>query len=197
MYGNGLYCIPNGDFDGVAGIPFPENFSAVDDMDYDGIHDNQVGGVSTWIIKLWLSSYFALFHPCFDHHTTVWLESFQDNCPYIPNANQLDSDWDLDGDVCDNCKLFRNTNQADLDVDGIGDVCDQDLDGDRKPHPIASQLHVHLTFQYIEYLNLFDTCPKIPNPYQADTDADGFGDGCDNCIFVPTVSQVGVAIIEP
>eukprot|EP00731_Ephydatia_muelleri_P018718 Em0011g758a len=134
MYGNGLYCIPYGDFDGVAGIPFPDNFSGVDDMDYDGIRDDQ------------------------------------DNCPYVPNVDQLDSDWDSDGDECDNCRLFRNTNQADLDGDGIGDVCDMDQDGD-------------------QYLNLFDTCPRIPNPSQTDTDADGFGDECDSCVFVPTATQ--------
>jgi hypothetical protein len=47
-----------------------------------------------------------------------------DNCPFIYNPAQDDSDDDLVGDLCDNCPYKYNPDQADSDGDGIGDICD-------------------------------------------------------------------------
>jgi hypothetical protein len=85
--------------------------------------------------------YLKLLAPADGDHDGVIDES--DNCPLLPNPNQLDSDGDEIGDICDpdddgdgiedsidNCPLTVNADQKDLDGDGVGDECDTDLDGD-------------------------------------------------------------------
>lgn len=120
----------------------------------------------------------------------------EDNCPWVPNTDQTDDNFNGIGDVCegdldgdgigdgiDNCPETPNADQSDGDGDGIGDVCDPDRDNDG-----------------IEDND--DNCPFAPNPDQADTDGDGIGDLCendfdndgvsdsiDNCPTIPNPSQ--------
>ena len=69
-----------------------------------------------------------------------------DNCPSDANADQLNTDGDLYGNVCDvdddndafgdevdNCPLNYNPDQLDTDNDGQGDTCDADDDNDGVP----------------------------------------------------------------
>jgi len=97
-----------------------------------------------------------------------------DNCPDVPNADQLDQDGDALGNACDpdldgdgvdnsmdNCLDLANPGQEDTDGDGAGDACDDDTDGDGIPDGA-------------------DNCPVSSNADQADGDGDGLGDACDD-----------------
>jgi len=107
------------------------------------------------------------------------IEDAVDNCPDVPNPDQLDADADGTGDACDpdnldsdadgvfdsvdNCPLVMNADQLDADADGTGDACDPDnLDSDADG-----------------VLDGVDNCPEVANADQADADADGVGDVCD------------------
>jgi hypothetical protein len=103
-----------------------------------------------------------------------------DNCRFIPNPLQQDSDGDAIGDFCDitpddldgdnvlnvvdNCPAVHNPGQEDLDGDGMGDACDPDDDNDGLND--AVELTVTVT-----------------DPRSGDTDKDGVADGAEDLDF--------------
>jgi len=119
-----------------------------------------------------------------DDYDEDGLEDDFDNCPFVPNRDQVDNDGDGVGDACDNCFETSNQLQRDIDGDGAGDVCDSDLDDDG-------------------VLNDVDNCREMRNPTQANLDGDQWGDACDpdidndgwnnvedNCPFVANPDQL-------
>jgi hypothetical protein len=99
----------------------------------------------------------------------------RDNCVFVKNGSQLNTDGDAEGDACDadddndgvpdssdNCRVVQNQNQLDSDGDGRGDLCPPvDNDGDGK-------------------LDEDDNCDFAANQDQSDLDGDDRGDICDN-----------------
>ncbi|QAT82371.1 metal dependent amidohydrolase [Corallococcus coralloides] len=86
-----------------------------------------------------------------DDHDGV--ATWMDNCPFVANADQKDSDGDGKGDLCDGCP-------NDAATCSVADPSDFDYDG------ITSAT---------------DNCPLVANADQQDTDGDGAGDACDSC----------------
>jgi hypothetical protein len=89
--------------------------------------------------------------------TSDGISSTLDNCPGLPNADQLDSDADGQGNACDtdddgdgvfdlnDLEPFNPSAGLDTDRDGVADTVDKDDDGDGIP-------------------DTSDTQPKSPNP---------------------------------
>jgi len=108
------------------------------------------------------------------------VENICDNCPDVPNADQLDTDADGAGDACDNCPVRPNTSQLDSDGDRIGNECDDcpfAADPDQSDRDADGRG------------DACDDCPDNFNDDQADRDVDGVGDACDNCLLTANPDQ--------
>jgi len=128
---------------------------------------------STWL------AYFTPNGPLATLHKSSQVAGPLDNCPFVANPAQTDTDGDGLGDLCDitaddldgdnvlnvvdNCPTTHNPDQADFDLDGAGDVCDDDDDNDG----VAD----------------VDEAALSTDPFNADTDGDGIPDGMEDFDF--------------
>ena len=112
-----------------------------------------------------------------------------DNCPAIYNPGQSDADADGFGDVCDNCVSIYNPAdpnamvQLDADLDGVGNECDADLDNDgilEDFDPLTVPGPTVCVGKQTKRCD--DNCPDDTNELQTDSDRDGIGNTCDNCV---------------
>ena len=117
---------------------------------------------------------------------------------YVPSS----SDWDNDGllDSIDNCPYIWNLDQANSENDPYGDACDTDIDGDGIKNTIPINISSPLNLDKCPFvfansskdtngdgceddadadgvLDVNDVCPG--NPDSDDADGDGIPDGCD------------------
>ena len=124
----------------------------------------------------------------------AFVESLPDNCPFVFNPDQTDTDGDGVGDVCDDCPDVRDAAQANWDGRGKGDACNQsavaqcpyvfnhpvpdcplDSDGDGVEDAFLTCPSEQLICQLSALVDRpYDNCPSVPNHLNEDNDGDAF-----------------------
>jgi len=90
-----------------------------------------------------------------------------------------DADQDGVGDECDNCPYTPNADQLDDDEDGYGNACDGCGDDPAKIEPGICGCGMPDTDEDQDGVVCDDNCPDVYNPDQVDSDGDGVGDACE------------------
>src|SRR5262249_33693616 len=109
------------------------------------------------------------------------------NCAVVPNADQLNTDHDAQGNACDdnddNDSIVDATDCAPLDATrwATEAYVDSDKDGVSNTTQPASGICYGQTLPagYVAQANGPDNCPAKANADQKDSDHDGLGDVCD------------------
>jgi hypothetical protein len=116
-----------------------------------------------------------------------------DNCVFVLNADQMDTDTSGIGDVCEEipaeiCPCLDNPNQNDTDGDGIIDACDNDLDNDGIKNAICLFDENGLVDEE-KLKESDDNCVFVVNEEQIDSDFNETGDLCEPFDDCPTVPE--------
>lgn len=118
-------------------------------------------------------------------NTTVEIE-ITVTAPIVPTEDPItDTDGDTVEDTVDNCPDVANRDQVDTDFDGQGNLCDPDDDNDQTPDSVDNCPLVAGTVAGCPdddgdgVRQEFDNCPTVANAVQTNTDGDSFGDACD------------------
>jgi hypothetical protein len=182
----------------IANTDLGDTYQNADDFDDDGIEDPQDNCPRIRNRDQSNSDGDLLGDAC-DNCAAISNDT-QDDIDGDGKGDLCDTDVDGDGLVQaeDNCPSVPNPNQNDLDRDGMGDACDEDVDGDGVPSltdscPLKADISAPTAdnsqecFPDTDQDGVFDFDPTAPdncisvfNQDQADTDADGKGDACDN-----------------
>jgi len=103
------------------------------------------------------------------------------DCDGILDSEDPDSDNDAVPDDEDNCDFVKNPQQTNTDGDGWGDACDPDDDNDGiLDDGDGSGVEGDNRCQGGNKTNCDDNCHSVANPNQADTDGDRWGEVCED-----------------
>ncbi|MEZ4226602.1 MAG: trypsin-like serine protease [Polyangiaceae bacterium] len=108
------------------------------------------------------------------------------NHTFLRSALGGDTDGDLIPDAADNCPDVPNPDQLDPDFDGIGDACDNCPESFCAANPGLANIDCYnpqqLNWDADDEGNTCDPCPwDKSTPNTQDQDGDGVGDACDSC----------------
>jgi len=131
---------------------------------------------------------------CDDDDDNDLIPDVDDNCPTVQNSEQYDwGDGDGVGDECDNCLFVWNPDQIDSDGDGKGDACDccagrvGDANGQAGDEPTISDVSVIIDAKFIT-----GSCNGILNCL-AEADINQSGGTRPTCDDV-TISDISILI---